>query len=97
MGKAQSKNSEVIIAQNGANDATNTSTLERKLEIYSIFTTLLFVIVVVILAFVGFKQCGRRAKKVLVKDIVSSLEKGQSQQPAGVARHIPAQPVQHSY
>lgn len=95
MGNARSRNAEVIIAQNGANDARNTSNLERKLEIYSVFTVIIVAVLIVTCVLIGCKLCGRRVKKVLVKDIVSALEKGQSQ-PAP-AKQTPTQPAQHSY
>lgn len=77
MGNPSSKNSEVIIAQNGANEATTTTTLEKKIELYGIFIIIIVIVVILIPLLVGCRYCGRRAKKVMVKDIVSSLEMGQ--------------------
>lgn len=76
MGNPQSKNSEVIIAQSGANNARADVSLKEKVEIYSVLTILIISVITAILTWAGCKYCSRRAKKVLVKDIVSSLEMG---------------------
>lgn len=98
MGKQQSKNSEVIIAQNGANDATN-AMLEKKVEMYSIFTVFVIIILLTVIIFLGIKFCGRRVRNVLVKDIVSSMEKGQipQVQTRPVIQQIPVQVPSQTY
>lgn len=76
MGSPQSKNEEVVIAQVGANDANATTTLEKKVELFSIFVVLVIVIVGLFVFYKGCRHCGLRAKSAIVNDMVSSLEKG---------------------
>lgn len=71
MGKTYSvekKEEEVIIAQNGANQAT-TSKLEMKLETMTIMMTVMAVIIGVALAVAAYKICRHGTGRALRKEL----------------------------
>lgn len=87
MGKSYSKQEEIIIAQNGANDASQSS-LEQKMEMYSILIAIIMLILLVFGACFIFKKCNKGMKKWARKEMISVISLSQidkaGQQPATV-------------
>lgn len=70
MGKTYSKREEVIIAQNGANNASQ-STLEQKFDKYGIVVICLLSAVMLIGIYLLYKRCNRGIKKWARKELGS--------------------------
>lgn len=76
MGKSYSKQEEIIIAQNGANNAKNSS-LEEKIEQYGLWITGILVTILIIISVCVIKKCNRGIKKWTRKEIVSAVSSTQ--------------------
>lgn len=87
MGKSYSKREEIVIAQNGANSA-NQSSLEQRIEFYGLAIGSLVVILLIIVACLMVKRCHRGTKRWIRKELssavsVNSVDKV-AQQPATI-------------
>lgn len=90
MGKQQSKNAQVIIAQTGAdNTAKATSTLENKVELYGILMVITAVFVFSVCFYFVLKKCTRYYHGKFVDDLISRTEKGRT----GTGEHGIAPPT----
>lgn len=79
MGKGQSKETEVVIAQNGANNARIDQTeTEKKMEIYNIVIVIGVVILITFAVYMFCKNCRKSIKKWLRKEFVCSLSASQA-------------------
>lgn len=79
----EKKEEKIVIAQNGANDATN-SHWEQKIEIYGIISVSLISIILIFGIFLVYKRCNRSVKKWARKElssvVVMSPGKAETQQ-----------------
>ncbi|CAH4035360.1 unnamed protein product [Pieris brassicae] len=83
MGKNQSKQEEksIVIAQNGANQAT---TLEEKIEKYGTFIAAVLVLLLVIGVYFLYKKINKSLKKFTMKAVSMAMpptDKAQAMQP----------------
>ncbi|CAB3248533.1 unnamed protein product [Arctia plantaginis] len=87
MGKAYSKQEEIVIAQNGANSASNSS-LEQRIELYGLVMASSLAITFIVAVWFVFKRCHIGAKKWARKEFFSAVSLSQvdkaAQQPATV-------------
>lgn len=73
MGKTQSKNEEIIIAQNGANNANPRLTdVEAKLSAMSIIDMILIGSVILIFLYIAYQHHRRHMRKMIKKDLTLS-------------------------
>lgn len=77
MGKQQSKNAQVIIAQNGADNAAR-ATIENKVELYGIVIIITAIVVFGACFYVVVKKCARHYHGKFVNDLISRAEKGRA-------------------
>lgn len=93
MGKTYSvekKTEEIVIAQNGANEAT-TSHIEQILPRVELILTIIGIIITIYAAYRVFKKCKQGTRKMLNKEMsvwhsANNIAMGQQQMPT--ARHI---------
>lgn len=87
MGKSYSRPEEIIVAQNGANDASHSS-LEEKVQMYGIVIAIMIIFLIAIGAYFIFGRCNKNMKKWARKEMISVVSLGQvekaGQQPATV-------------
>lgn len=76
MGKSYSKQEEIIIAQNGANNADQKS-LDQKLEIHGIMMASLIVMVLLIVIGCLLKKCHQGSKKWAQKQLRAAVSLSQ--------------------
>lgn len=66
----EKREEKIVIAQNGANDASN-SHWEQKIEVYGLVTISLISILLILSAFLLYKRCNRSVKKWARKELSS--------------------------
>lgn len=74
MGKTYStekKTEEIIIAQNGANDATN-SHFEQQVEKYGMAMSAVTILIIIAILYLVYKKCIQRARKVIRKEMAAA-------------------------
>lgn len=84
MGKQQSKNAEVIIAQNGAGNQAQAE-LQRKLEVYSVVTIIVIIVISATCLYIFCRRAGKKVKGKVIEQIISSIEQGRGTQLAQTA------------
>lgn len=73
MGKTQSKNEEIIIAQNGANNASPRLTdIEDRVDSNYLSTMVLIVCVVILYVYIAFQHYKKHTRKLFKKELVKS-------------------------
>lgn len=92
MGSYQAKNEEIVIAQQGANDAKQAGDMERKIENMGIIV----IVVAITLALLLMCIFGRRScisiKKWFRKELTSVIPEGSAGQAAPQAQHYSNNP-----
>lgn len=73
MGKTYStekRNEEVIIAQNGANDATH-SHFEQQMEKYGTSISIVVMVIILAIIYIVYKKCIQRVRKVVRQEVAA--------------------------
>lgn len=91
MGKSYSKSEEIIIAQNGANNASNSS-LEQKIEVYGTVVASFLVLFLLCATCLLCKKCKKGVKTWARKEFITAisldqLDKTARQQTAANAQY----------
>lgn len=81
MGNYKSKNEEIIIAQQGANNARQVGDMEKKMEIFGIIVIFVAIALIFFCIWVCGRRCCTSARKLIRKELTSLWPAGPSMQP----------------
>lgn len=98
MCRSNVKQEEIIIAQNGANNAEQSS-VEKKIDMYGILIGTLIAIIVTVMIYIVCKKCNRKVKSWARRELATAVSTSQIDKAGVQAAPMPmtqSQPAQYA-
>lgn len=85
---------EVVIAQSGANNASQSS-LEHKMETYGIIIATLVAVIVIVIGCIWCRRCNRKIKTWARREVASAMSMSQLDKVGLQSTPVQSQPMQY--